>query len=74
MSPLIPIHSSNNIKCISTETDRKDIERTFGVAQQRFKVLRDPCVLMNREDIDYMVQSCFILHNMIVKGITDIYM
>lgn len=50
------------------ESIRKDIERCFGVLQQRWKFLRDPCRLHNLEYIYLVIKACIILHNMIVEG------
>ena len=50
------------------ECVRKDIERFFGVLEQRWKVLRDPCRFHMLGEIIIMVKACVILHNMIVEG------
>ncbi|KAF0712136.1 hypothetical protein AaE_012113, partial [Aphanomyces astaci] len=49
------------------EAVRKDVERSFGVLQKRFAVLRNPCRLWNVEDIIVMWRACIILHNMIIE-------
>lgn len=61
-----PLGDGQKIYNTLQEARRKDIERCFGVNQMRFKIFRDPLLLMYLEDIDNTVTSCFILHNMII--------
>jgi hypothetical protein len=46
---------------------RKDIERAFGVLQQRFRFLALPCKLWHADAMHQVVIACIILHNMIVE-------
>ena len=48
------------------ESRRKDIERCFGILQQRWHVLTRPCRFWRPESIDNIMKACIILHNMIV--------
>ncbi len=49
------------------ESVRKDIERTFGVLQARFRILALPCKLWHRDAMHSIMNACIILHNMIVE-------
>ena len=49
------------------EAIRKDIERAFGVLKLRFGCLTKPIQLWKIGNIENMVLSCIILHNMIIK-------
>lgn len=49
------------------EGARKDVECAFGVLQSRFDIVRRPARLWKREDVINIMQSCVILHNMIVE-------
>ncbi|XP_039685073.1 uncharacterized protein [Medicago truncatula] len=55
------------------ESCRKDIERAFGVLQARFKIIREPACLWDIADLDIIMRSCIILHNMIVEDERDTY-
>lgn len=49
------------------ESQRKDIERCFGVLQKRFGILRLPGRLWRQDDLVKVVRCCVILNNMIVE-------
>ncbi|XP_023640335.1 uncharacterized protein LOC111831056 [Capsella rubella] len=49
------------------ESARKDVERAFGVLQSRFAMVKNPCLLWEKEKIAYIIRACLILHNMIVE-------
>ncbi|KAJ8520492.1 hypothetical protein ON010_g17938 [Phytophthora cinnamomi] len=49
------------------EAIRKDIERAFGVLQQRFRMLAVPCKLWSVNAMGEVVMTCIILHNMIIE-------
>ena len=49
------------------EAARKDIERCFGVLQQRFRILALPCKLWSKTAIHDVMTACLILHNMIIE-------
>ena len=46
---------------------RKDIERAFGILQARFKILVEACRQWYKEDMEYIMKACIIMHNMIVE-------
>jgi hypothetical protein len=49
------------------ESCRKDIERAFGVIQRKFQVITRPSEQWFLSDINCIVKSCIILHNMMVE-------
>ena len=48
------------------ESVRKDIERAFGILKIRFQCLEKPCKFWKIEQIENMVKTCIIFHNMII--------
>eukprot|EP00171_Calliarthron_tuberculosum_P016814 IDg16814t1 len=46
---------------------RKDTERLFGVLQGRFRILRHELHLQSDTELVEIVQTCVILHNMLVS-------
>ena len=46
---------------------RKDVECFFGILKQRFRYLKNPIGLHKKEDVDNVVKTCVLLHNMILK-------
>jgi hypothetical protein len=58
---------------------RKDVERTFGVLQARWEIVRNPVRTWGLETIGDIMMSCIILHNMVeqdgdIKSIFDLPM
>jgi hypothetical protein len=53
------------------ESYRKDIERTFGVLQARWAVLRGPAYGWDRNRLTEIITACIIMHNMIVEDEGD---
>eukprot|EP00267_Zea_mays_P031589 XP_008663989.1 uncharacterized protein LOC103642509 [Zea mays] len=49
------------------ESARKDIERTFGVLQKRWAIVRGPAYGWSPQHIGDIMKTCIILHNMIVE-------
>ena len=47
------------------------MERTFGILQARFIIVRGPARGWDMEDIKYIMMTCIILHNMIVEDERD---
>ena len=55
------------------EVVRKDVERTFGVLQVRFAIVKNHALLWDKIKIGKIMRACFILHNMIVEDERDRY-
>jgi hypothetical protein len=49
------------------EAFRKDIERAFGVLQSRWLIITMPSRIWNPVDMNSIMRTCVILHNMIVE-------
>ena len=53
------------------EACQKDVERTFGVLQSRFAIVRGPARLWDEEMLHNIMMACIIMHNMIVEDERD---
>ena len=53
------------------ESVRKDVERTFGVLQARFAIIRGPARNMDKAELGMIMKTCIIVHNMIVEDERD---
>ncbi|XP_059669062.1 uncharacterized protein LOC132314184 [Cornus florida] len=49
------------------ETVRKDVERAFGVLQIRWAITHQPVLYWNTEDLNNIMRTCIILHNIIIE-------
>ncbi|XP_010696025.3 uncharacterized protein LOC104908599 [Beta vulgaris subsp. vulgaris] len=49
------------------ESARKDVERAFGVLQARFAIVKGPVRCWHKSKIHDIMETCIILHNMIVE-------
>jgi Plant transposon protein len=59
-----PITEEEKKNCKWQESSRKDIERVFGVLQNRWNAMERPIHTHKPERIPNMIASCLILHNM----------
>ncbi|XP_076903664.1 uncharacterized protein LOC143558788 [Bidens hawaiensis] len=50
---------------------RKDVERAFGVLQQRFAIIRGPSRMFKVSVLTNIMKSCVTLHNMIIEDERD---
>ncbi|XP_074375331.1 uncharacterized protein LOC141717120 [Apium graveolens] len=55
------------------ESQRKDVERAFGVLQSRFAIVRGPARFWDRANLGRIMRACIIIHNMIVEDERDTY-
>ena len=55
------------------ESQRKDVERAFGVLQARFAIVRGPARFWDKADLGKIMRACIIMHNMIVEDERDTY-
>ncbi|XP_024178768.1 uncharacterized protein LOC112184761 [Rosa chinensis] len=53
------------------EAYRKDVERAFGILQARWAIIRGPARGWSKENLQYIMMTCIILHNMIVEDKHD---
>ena len=49
------------------ESARKDVERTFGVLQARFAIVRGPAHFLDEETLADIMKACIIMHNMVIE-------
>ena len=54
------------------ESSRKDVERTFGVLQARFAIVRGPARFWDEETLADIMKACIIMHNMVIEDEGDI--
>ncbi|XP_076901602.1 uncharacterized protein LOC143556054 [Bidens hawaiensis] len=53
------------------EYTRKDVERAFGVLQQRFAIIQGPSLLFKVKDMTNIMKACVTLYNMIIEDERD---
>ena len=61
-----PITMAEKAYTKKQESIRKDVERAYGILKIRFRCLDIPVKLWHIEKMKKMVQTCIILHNMII--------
>lgn len=64
---LEPTTPMDNLLSSQKEERRKGLERSFGVLQAKFHIITTPSSLCYSEDIQDVMKSCIIMHNMIVS-------
>ncbi|XP_074323849.1 uncharacterized protein LOC141660759 [Apium graveolens] len=71
----IPRPQSEKRKLFSKyqESQRKDVERAFGVLQSYFTIIRGPTRFWDIEDLGRIMRACIIIHNIIVEDERDTY-
>jgi hypothetical protein len=68
----LPMGNKRKYFAIAQEAARKDVERTFGVFQSRFGIIRQPGRIWDTETLAFIMRACVIMHNMIVEDERDI--
>lgn len=61
-----PVNSKQRLFAAKQESQRKDVERAFGVLQARFRILSMPCRLWDKDAMGKVIIACIILHNMVI--------
>jgi hypothetical protein len=49
------------------ESTKKDVECVFGILKKRFRILTCPCLENEPANLDRTMQTCVILHNMVMQ-------
>ncbi|XP_047961460.1 uncharacterized protein LOC125206218 [Salvia hispanica] len=62
-----PIGERRVLFAAKQESARKDVERTFGVLQSRWAIVKGPARFWYKEVIADVMYACIIMHNMIVE-------
>ena len=57
----------NRIVLAQVRSVRKIIERVFGILKKRFRILKLPLCVKDLGDVEHVIRSCCILHNMIME-------
>ena len=68
-----PRNDAEKLFTLHQEAYRKDVERAFGILQARWKIISEPARGWSRENLNSIMMSCIILHNMIVEDERDGY-
>jgi Plant transposon protein len=63
----VPINKAEKTYSAWQEGKRKAIERAFGIAQRKWQILCHPVEQWYEDEINDIVETCFILHNMMVE-------
>jgi Plant transposon protein len=63
----VPLSKDHKMYSKWQESCRKAVERAFGIVQRKFQVLTRPMEQFFEEDIRGIMETCLILHNMMVE-------
>lgn len=66
-----PVGRGKKLYAVWQESCRKDVERAFGVLQQKFQILKKDVEQWYLGDIKRIVETSIILHNMMVEYRVD---
>ena len=62
-----PLGNKRKYFAKAQEAVRKDVERTFGVLQSRFAIVRGPAHFWDKDTLRKIMTACVIMHNMIIE-------
>src|SRR6266540_6085467 len=62
-----PANLKDKIFSAAQESQRKDVERAFGVLQARFAIVRGPARFWDEATLRDIMMACIIMHNMIIE-------
>jgi hypothetical protein len=62
-----PVNLKDRNFAKAQESQRKDVERAFGVLQARFAIVRVPARMWDEATLRDIMQACIIMHNMIIE-------
>ncbi|XP_068323228.1 uncharacterized protein [Pyrus communis] len=68
-----PRNDAEKLFTLHQEAYGKDVERAFGILQAQWKIISKLRRGWSRENLDYLMMSCIILHNMMVEDERDEY-
>ncbi|KAM2505859.1 hypothetical protein PS1_039597 [Malus domestica] len=68
-----PRNDAEKLFTLHQEAYRKDVERAFGILQTWWKIISELARGWSRENLDFIMMSCIMLHNMIVEDERDRY-
>jgi hypothetical protein len=54
------------------ESQRKDVERAFGVLHARFAIIRNPARFWDEATLRDIMMACIIMHNMVIEDERDV--
>ena len=69
-----PLEDKKKHFALRQESVRKDVERAFGILVKKFHVLHKPLKQWYLDEIKLLMQSCIILHNMVVEHYGEEYL
>jgi Plant transposon protein len=62
----VPITKAKKLFALWQESSRKAVERAFGILQRKFQILTRPVEFWYQDDVKDIVDTCIMLHNMMV--------
>ncbi|XP_026383230.1 uncharacterized protein LOC113278672 [Papaver somniferum] len=65
---LFPNQPANTLFNRYQQAKRKDVERDFGTLQNKFQITKKLAFYWYREDINFIIKACLILHNMVIEN------
>lgn len=63
-----PVTNKKIVFASQQEASRKDVERSFGFFQAKWKIVHRGARLWNQHDLNTIMRACVILHNMVVEN------